>query len=79
MRKFLNRFISVRGAVLLFAALLSTHNAKGIPPVVNNGYILNATGTSATFKGNVTHPGSGQVVHHVEHTLTAKRYPNLKL
>ena len=47
-------------------------------PVVNNGAILNATGTSITFKGGVTTSGTGTVSQGTS-TFSADRYPNLKL
>ena len=47
-------------------------------PVVNNGAVLNATGTSITFKGGVTTTGTGTVSQGTS-TFSADRYPNLKL
>ena len=47
-------------------------------PVVNNGSILNATGTSVTFKAGVTSFGTG-TLDLGSSTFTADRYPNLKL
>ena len=45
-------------------------------PVVNNGSILNATGTAATFKGGVTSVGAG-TINLGSTNFTATRYPNL--
>jgi hypothetical protein len=47
-------------------------------PVVNNGSVLNATGTSITFKGGVSSTGTGTIAQG-EGAFTADRYPNLKL
>ncbi|MEE3061300.1 MAG: DUF2341 domain-containing protein, partial [Verrucomicrobiota bacterium] len=47
-------------------------------PVVNNGSVLNATGTAITFKGGVSSTGTGTVSQGTS-TFTASRYPNLKL
>ena len=47
-------------------------------PVVNNGSILNANGTSVTFKAGVTSFGTG-TTDLGSSTFTADRYPNLKL
>ena len=47
-------------------------------PVVNNGAVLNATGTSVTFKAGVTSFGTG-TLNSGSSTFTADRYPNLKL
>ena len=47
-------------------------------PVVNNGSVLNATGTSVTFKAGVTSFGTG-TLDLGSSTFTADRYPNLKL
>ena len=43
-------------------------------PVVNNGSVLNATGTSITFKGGVSTPGTG-TVSLGSGPFTADRYP----
>ena len=47
-------------------------------PVVNNGSVLNATGTAATFKAGVTAVGAG-TINLGSTNFTATRYPNLKL
>ena len=47
-------------------------------PVVNNGSVLNATGTSITFKGGVSTTGTG-TVSLGSGPFTADRYPNLQL
>ena len=45
--------------------------------MVNNGSVLNATGTAITFKGSLS-TGTGTVSQGTS-TFTASRYPNLKL
>jgi hypothetical protein len=47
-------------------------------PVVNNGVVLNATGTSITFKGGVSSTGTGTIALG-SGSFTGDRYPNLKL
>ena len=47
-------------------------------PVVSNGSLLNATGTSVTFKAAVTALGIGKVDQGAA-SFTATRYPNLML
>ena len=47
-------------------------------PVVNNGSVLNATGTSITFKGGVSTTGTG-TLSLGSGPFTADRYPNLQL
>jgi hypothetical protein len=47
-------------------------------PVVSNGSLLNATGTSVTFKAAITAMGIGKVDQGAA-TFTANRYPNLML
>ena len=46
--------------------------------MVNNGSVLNATGTAATFKAGVTTVGAG-TINLGSTNFTATRYPNLKL
>ena len=47
-------------------------------PVVNNGSVLNATGTSITMKGGVSSVGTGTIAQG-SGAFSANRYPNLKL
>ena len=48
-------------------------------PVVSNGAVLNATGTSVTFRGDVVTTGIGTVSQGSSSSFSADRYPNLKL